>query len=256
MISPSQTGSFKRLREFFRAEIDAELGSGFARLGRVPSSSVVDKVRYYGLLSESDKVAFLDCCAYWAGAYYGFVINLPRMPLDDHPFFNKWSQGPSWNRDFDKVKSVLESRWKVRQYKIDRHRKVASTVTKEEFERASSVRSVKAPELRKRVRAALKPFGHFETDVLGNYFCRKDGIEFFVNVDFGGRSAQLRYSVARPEFKGVHPVSQFGFERAMGFGLGWWDYIVEENVEDVFSLFAEVVQYSFELPDRIRMAAK
>lgn len=47
---------------------------------------------------------------------------------------------------------------------------------------------------------------------------------------------------------------QFRFERALGFGLGDWDYIVEENVDDVFSLFVEVVQYCFDLPDRIEAA--
>jgi hypothetical protein len=96
--------------------------------------------------------------------------------------------------------------------------------------------------------------GHYETDVLGNYRCKSGGKNFSVRVDFAGRCAQLRYCVARPEFKGVHPLSQFGLERAMGFGLGNWDYIVEENVDSVFSLFAEVVQFSFDLPDRIRAA--
>jgi hypothetical protein len=46
------------------------------------------------------------------------------------------------------------------------------------------------------------------------------------------------------------------FERAMGFGFGHWNYIVEENVDAVFSLFTEVVRYSLDLPDRIRAATK
>jgi len=256
MASPKELLVFEKLQEFFRAEIQAEVRSGFARLLRVPESHVVDKLRYYGLLGETDKLAFLDCCAYWASAYYSFVIKLPRMSLTDHPFFSKWSQGPGWNRDFDNEKSVPLLRSMVQQYKIDLHNKVHSHVTKEQFERASSVRSIKAPELRKRVRVALKPFGHYETDSLGNYWCKKGKQKFSVNVDFGGRHAQLRYSVVRPEFKGVHPFSQFRFERAMGFGFGDWDYIVEENVDAVFSLFAEVVQFSFDLPDRMRAATK
>jgi hypothetical protein len=109
---------------------------------------------------------------------------------------------------------------------------------------------------RNRVRAALKPFGHYETDVLGNYWCRKGKQQFSVNVDFGGRSAQLRYSVVRPEFNSVHPLSQFRFERAMGCGLGYCNYIVEEDVDAVFSLFAEVVENSLDVPDRIRAATK
>lgn len=159
-----------------------------------------------------------------------------------------------WTRDFDDVKSIPLLRSMVQQYKIDRHNKVQSHVTKKQFERAAAVRSVKAPELRKRVRAALKAFGHFETDSLGNYWCEIDKTKFSVNIDFGGRGAQLRYCVARPDFKGVHPLLQFQFERAVGFGFGDWDYIVEENVDDVFCLFGEVVQYCFDLPDRIKAA--
>jgi hypothetical protein len=256
MTSAKQLTSLKKLQEFFHSEIQTELRSGFARLVRVPESNVVDRVRYYGLLSEADKRAFLDCCAHWASAYYGFVIKMPKLSLTDHPFFSKWSRGPSWNRDFDDVKSVPLLRAIVQQYKIDLHNKVHSHVTKEQFDYASSIRSIKAPELRKRVRIALKPFGHHETDTLGNYWCRTGRQKFCVNVDFGGRSAQLRYCVARPEFKGVHPLSQFAFERAMGFGFGHWDYITEENVDAVFSLFAEVVQYSLDLSDRIRAATK
>ena len=159
-----------------------------------------------------------------------------------------------WTLDFDDVKSVPLLRSMVQQYKIDRHNRVQSTVTREQFEHASAVRSVKAPELRKRVRAALKAFGYYESDFLGNYWCRIGKKKFAVNLDFGGRSAQLRYSVVRPEFKGVHALSQFRFERALGFGLGDWDYIVEENVDGVFSLFVEVVQYCFDLPGRIKAA--
>lgn len=181
---------------------------------------------------------------------------MPRLSLTDHPFFSKWSQGSNWCQDFADVRSVPLLRARVQQYKIDLHNKVHSRVTKEEFDHACSIRSIKAPELRKRVRQALKPFGHYETDVLNNYLCKIGKRKFSVNVDFGGRYAQLRYSVVHPQFKGVHPHSQFRFERAMGFGLGHWDYIVEENVDDVFSLFAEVVQYCFALPDRIRAATR
>lgn len=256
MASAKQLRALKKLREFFRSEIDLEVRSGFARLVRIPESHVVDRLHYYGLLSEGDKRAFLDCCAHWASAYYGFVIKMPRQSLTDHPFFSKWSRGPSWNRNFDDVRSVPLLRSMVQQYKIDQYNKVHSHVTKEQFERASSVRSVKAPELRKRVREALKPFGHYETDVFGNYWCKKGKRKFSVNVDFGSRYAQLRYCVVRPEFRSVHPLCQFAFERAVGFGFGHWDYIVEENVDAIFSLFGEVVQYSFHLPDRIRAATK
>jgi len=36
-----------KLKEFFHSEILAEAQSGFARLARIPSLHVVDKLRYY-----------------------------------------------------------------------------------------------------------------------------------------------------------------------------------------------------------------
>jgi hypothetical protein len=256
MVSAKQRARFEKLKEFFEAEVHAEVRSGFSRPSQVPESHVVRKLQYYRSLSEPDRRAFLDCCAYWASAYYSFTVNLPRMGLTDHPFFSKWSRGPEVNRDFYGEKSVPRMRSMVQQYKIDLHNKVHSHITKEQFERASSVLSVKAPELRKRVRTALRLFGHYETDALGYYWCKKGKQKFAVHVDFGGRHSQLRYCVVRLEFKSVHPLCQFAFERAMGFGFGHWNYIIEENVDAIFSLFAEVVQYSLNLPDRIRAATK
>src|SRR5882672_1867914 len=134
MASAKQLSTLKKLREFFHSEIQAEARSGFARLVRVPDSHVVEKLHYYGLLGEADKRAFLDCSTHWASAYYGFLIKMPRLSLTDHPFFSHWSQGPSWNRDFDDVRSVPLLRSMVQQYKIDLHNKVHSHVTKAQFE--------------------------------------------------------------------------------------------------------------------------
>ena len=250
--------SIKRLQNFFRTEIETEVQSGFARLARIPDSYVASRLQYYHSLGESDRLAFLDCSAYWASVNYGFLVNAPRVNPTDHPFFDKWSSGPRWNTDWENLKSVPALRAVVQQYKIDQNRKGTSGITKAQFERASSIRSVKAPELRKRVRSALRPLGYYKAEKSGDhiYWCKQKDVEFFVDVDYGGMSAQLRYSVVRPEFKDVHPLSQFRFERAMGFGFGDWDYILEENVDASFSLFAEVVQYSFELPDRIKSLMK
>lgn len=254
MASKSTAIKLTALQSFFLSEAKQEVASGFSRLKRVPSSQVIDKMRFFARLNANDQHAFLDCCAYWASVQYGFVVKMERLDPAAHAFFLKWSRGPMLTQDFDDVKSVPLLRSMVQQYKIDRHNKVQSHVTKEQFERAAAVRSVKAPELRKRVRAALKAFDYCESDFLGNYWCKIGKKKFAVNLDFGGRSAQLRYSVVRPEFKGVHSLLEFRFERALGFGLGDWDYIVEENVDDVFSLFVEVVQYCFDLPDRIQAA--
>jgi hypothetical protein len=245
----------EKLLDFFRREFETEERSGFARLSRVPDTQVIAKLQHYKSLSDINKVAFKDCAAHWAHRCYGFVVGAPQFDHTQHPFFSEWS-GTLTSRYWDTKKSVPMLRAIVQQYKIDKHRGVQSHISQEQFEYASSIRSVKAPELRKRVRAALKPLGYYKIDELGYYCCqRSSDREFRVHVDYGGRNAQLRYVVARPEFKDVHPLTQFRFERALGFGQGDWDFIVEENIENVFSLFPEVVAYSYELPDRIRVEA-
>ncbi len=102
----------------------------------------------------------------------------------------------------------------------------------------------------------MRPLGYDKVDDLGYYRCLSDGREFLVHVDYGGSSiAQLRYCVSMPDFALVHPLSQFCFERAPGFGFGNWGFIVEENVDDALATFAEAVRYCILLPDRIRAEA-
>jgi hypothetical protein len=88
----------------------------------------------------------------------------------------------------------------------------------------------------------------------GYYRCHHAGKDFSGHVDFNGRLAQLRCVVLFPEFNDRHPLTQFGFERGLGFGWSHWDFIVEENVDEVFEVFTEVVAYAAELPERIRRA--
>ena len=158
--------------------------------------------------------------------------------------------------DDPNFRSVPLFRSMIQQYKIDKHRGVPSSVSDEQFALASSIHPVKLQERRRRVRAVLKQFGLLKVDNLGYYRCRYGRKDFSVHVDFGGLHAQLRYAVSFPEFKERHPLTQFGLERALGFGWGHWDFIVEENVDEVFQLFNEVIAYSVELPGRIQKAVQ
>ena len=246
----------EKLLEFFRAEFRAEEGSGFGRLSRVPNTSVKDLLAHYKSLSESEKISYIDCCAYWAHACYGFVVGAPEIDHTLHPYFRQCSNALGTYRNekgYSQV-SVPSLRALVHQYNIDKSRGEQSGISVEDFEYASSIRSVKAPELRNRVRTALKPLGYYRSDKLG-YCCRQGCQEFRVHVGYGGARAhyQLCYSVMRAEFSNK-PV--FAFEKALGFVLGnGWNFIVEENVDDAFLLFADVVSYSFALPERMYAAA-
>jgi hypothetical protein len=242
----------EKLLAFFRAEFTSEERAQFARLKRVPDSYVRARLRHYQSLSPIEKERFVDCCAHWAHRQYGFVIQAPDFDHTKHPFFHRWNDVHTLFQ-FGSTQSVAILRTKISQYKMDKRRGVPSSVSEEEFRFAESVKSVKAPELRKRVRVALAKVGYQRKDELGDYCCNWKGQEFNVHVDFGSRVAQLRYWISLPEFHDVYH-QQFSFERALGMGFGDWNYIVEENVEDVFWLFEDLVRYAIDLPIRIRDA--
>lgn len=250
----------KKLLDFIRREFQMEEDSGFSRLKRVPDSHVAEKLRYYFSLPKADRIAFADYLAHVSYNHHAFVVGAADFDLRKHPsayLEKEWRDTQALTApDWGSAKNVPLLRAMVQTYKIDQHKGTPSSVSKKQFEYASSIRTIKAPELRKRLRATLKSLGYYKTDELGHYLCRMARREFRVDADFGGRYAQLRYVVVRPEFKRVHPLSQFRFEQVLAFGRGDWDFIVEENVDEVFSLLRELVQYCFELPDRMRLAAK
>ena len=246
----------EKLIAFFRAEIDAEERWGFPRLNGIPEHFLQDRLNHYRGLSSTEKELYKDCTATFAAACHTFVVDAPGIQPSKHPYFDRWRTYKTTLLDDPKLRSVPLLRAMIQQYKIDKYRGVPSSVTEAQFALASSIHPVKLPERRRRVRAALKQFGLIKVDNLGFYRCRHGEKDFSVHVDFGGQHAQLRYAVSFSQFKERHPLTQFGFERALGFGWGHWDFIVEENVDEVFQLFSEVIAYSIELPSRIQKAVQ
>lgn len=242
----------EKLIAFFRAEIDAEERWGFPRLNRIPEYFLQDRLNHYRGLNDTEKERYKDCSATFAAACHTFVVDAPGIDHTKHRYFDQWQAFKKTLLDDPNLRSVPLFRAMIQQYKIDKHRGVPSSVSDAQFALASSIRPVELRERRRRVKAALKKLGLVKVDKMGFYRCHHAEKDFSVHVDFGGSHAQLRYAVSFLEFKNRHPLTQFGFERAVGFGWGHWDFIVEENVDEVFDLFTEVVAYSAELPGRIR----
>jgi hypothetical protein len=245
----------EKLLAFFRSEFLAEERSDFARLRRIPDPRVEECLGWYQSLAAADRAGFVDYIAHYAHWRYGYLVGAPEIDHTAHPFRPRWEDLAA-RFPFRSHRSVSLLRAAVGQYKIDRHRGVPGCVSEELFRFAESVKSLKARELRKHVQASLNKFGYRKTDEFGGHRCVWDEREFQVNIDFGSQAAQLRYSVtpfdcpADPRGRG-----EICFEIAMGMGLGWWDYIIEENVDDVLLLFEELIKYAVELPGRMRAAA-
>src|SRR5579864_6358755 len=147
-----------KLLDFFRAEFVSEHRSDFARLKRVPDSHVEESLRYFESLSPPVQVSFIDCCAHWACANYSFILGVPQIDHTQHPFFSAWKDLNARFR-FRSLRDGRHLQAAVRQYRMDEKRGVRSCVSEEEFQFALSVKGLKAPENRKRVRAALANMG-------------------------------------------------------------------------------------------------
>lgn len=242
----------EKLLDFFRREFLREKEADFALLSRIPSSGLEQRLAHYLSLPEEEKKAFEDCSAHWSYSRYRHLVDAPEIDVRNHPYFERWS----FVR-IDAIKSVPVLRTIVQEYKIAIKNGKNPTISEELFKIASEVRPVKAPELRKKIRNELKCLGYFKTEKPDFFHCQLDGKEYIVSLDFGSRSAQLIYSVQRPEYKRgytnphVRPFLDFKFEWAHGFIQDGWDFIIEENLNDTLATLLEVVRYSYSLPDRI-----
>jgi hypothetical protein len=230
--------------EFRRARLDAEARTGFARLRRVPDTRVRQLLDYYETLGDAEKDAFADAATGWRTLE---MATPDARCLRADAAWARWENARQLAPEGDPYRyhSVPNLRLCVAQAKMDRAKGIPPTVPKDLEEYAASVRSPKASELRKHVRVAFKSLFDAEPHDRGGgdwvYEGNLDGSPVSVHIDYGSRASQLRYSVGR---RG----ERICFERLLGVGLGWWNFIVEENVDDSVQLLSELVSYLSDLP--------
>jgi hypothetical protein len=246
------------LHSFFRGEFDSEANSGFARLSRVPDTHVRHFLDYYRSLNAHDQDSLADAASLWATLSFAPDAQLEyREMLGAHPAWKSWRYEMAMGRERDPhyYYSVPLLRTCIAQAKTDRARLSASTVPKELEDYAVSIKSVKAPELRKRVRTAFEDLLGTRPSKVGggdwDYSGTLNGSQVTIGIDYGFRHAQLRYEVAVTSFDSGLSFKRIGFEVALGAGYGHWNFIVEENVDDSIRLLSEFVQYVAELPKRL-----
>ena len=246
------------LHAFLRGEFDAEARSDFARLSRVPDTHVRHFIDYYRSLNAPDQNALADASTLWGMLRLaGRTASGDRETLETHPAWEKWLHEMVMGRGRDPhyYYSVPLLRTCLAQAKIDRAKGKPSSVTRELVEYAATVRSVKAAELRKHVRSALCQLLGARPSKIGggdwDYEGTINGSRITVSIDYGGRSAQLRYDVSVQSAEPPIALGRMGFEVVLGAGLGEWDFIVEDNLGDSMKLLSEVVTYVAELPRRL-----
>jgi hypothetical protein len=72
-----------------------------------------------------------------------------------------------------------------------------------------------------------------------------------VTINYAGRSRQLEYEVELESLSPQCKLKRVRFENVLGIGVGKWDFIVKENVDDAIRLLAEFVTYASGLTSRL-----
>lgn len=74
----------------------------------------------------------------------------------------------------------------------------------------------------------------------------------FLAIDYGGKYAQLRYSLRLETVAGMLNLSR-GFEAAFGAGHGDWDFLTEENAPDSIAMLGDLIDAAAQWPARLRL---
>jgi hypothetical protein len=241
----------RRLGDFVRDSIEREAASGWARLRRVPSTYTWTIIDYLLALEPVRRAALFAECV--SGAAYFFE---PDRPPTHAPH-------PELREMYDTLPRIFD--WR---YLSARHvhgialnaragrAQAWSDIPDEVIRRAGAIRPTTAGEIRKVVKRAFAERFDARCENFGagtwKYFGRHGGRDFMVAIDYGGRIDQLRYEVEYDHAgTGLHP-RRLCYEGLLEVGLGDWDYLTADNLEDSIALLCELVRELVEIPERVR----
>jgi len=245
-------GLREKLTAFVKQELVRESDNGFPKLNQIPDTYLQAGLAYLRSLGEPDRAECLDALAV-RGARICGLIREPG-PYPAHPFEQQLDTGRNALQISPRLMGVPLLRTVVAQYKMDKAKSVPSLISEELFTYAASIRSVKAPELRKAVKAAFATLlGLRKVEKLGGgeflYLCHFEGRDIGIGIDYGGGYAQLRYGVS-PIPDDLRSALGFSLERTLGVGFGNWDLITEETLGSSMDALCDCIRYAATLPSR------
>jgi hypothetical protein len=250
--------SFESLNDFVRGEFAREAESGFAIAGRIPDMRVKHFLDYYASLGSGEQDELADACAMRGAVWISGGAGAPYLDtVNALPAWKKWMHESvaGVSRDPHFYYSALTLRDYLGQIKADTALGRPVSVPLDWVDYAKTVHAVKTPELRKRLRAAMtKLYGGGLTGVTNKnaeYDGSLSGARVRVGFDLGSRYHQLGYEVAVDTTDPPARLSRAGYETALGLGLGKWDFIVDENVEESIALLSRLILHVADMPKRM-----
>jgi len=246
------TGQQRAVFDFLRAEFDGEWQTDFARLRRIPSTQVLRFLDYFAEQPSDEQSALAADLAQNA-----LCIFFPGQAQVLHPYT---SGKAAYRRYVDTM--PLISDWKymgtrlLRGFLAEDKRSQTDSLPDEVRREAEAIVPTSASSIRKVVRARFAElFGTTPTNLGGGNW-RYEGhfqdIALRIDIDYGGRSDQLRYWVSVHSPTRQMTLRHLSLEAMMGFPIQTsWDNLEQANLDPSIALLGELVIYCAELPARL-----
>jgi hypothetical protein len=244
------------LEQLVRSILDAETASGYQSIRRVPSTYTWKILDYVSRLESGERDSLFE-----AFAANGVFLLSPERDAKLHAY----QSGHSAYRRFVEAMPKLFG-WKYADVRFlrgilgDLRSKNPSpefaNVPPEVIQRAESIRPTKATEIRREIKSVFAQ--QFKAKAQnrqgGNrlYSCEYQGRLFQVHIDYGGRSAQLRYHLSFDEISAGIRARRLSYEGLLGLGQGEWDFVTADNLSESVLLLVELVEQLVTIPEKLR----
>jgi len=124
----------------------------------------------------------------------------------------------------------------------------------EVLERARAIQPTNARDIRKAVKQSFQERYGARPENLGGGDWRYAGVHrgrsFVVSIDYGGWD-QLRYEVEYEDVPTNLRAKRLSYERLVGAGLGHWDFLTADNLQESVTLLCTLLEALVELPDKL-----
>jgi len=229
-----------------KSALASEFDAGFPHLARIPATHVVQFLDYVGDLDAKHRVLLRDELLAQAAAYAGGTSQPAPAPAIDR--LRAAMRGPG---EFVGGWRYTDVRFLAMVPKVAQFGGMANWLAmfgaRAQEPRAdlmpdrTSFVPAKAPLLRKLVKEAFKG-GGFDASAFAGGLRFLDG-DTLVDLDFGSRMGQIRWSVATGATRATHALVELRFMSYEGiWGLrGDWDMLTEENAARSIALLPGLV---------------
>jgi hypothetical protein len=240
-----------------RAELGALRASGYSRLRAAPATATWRAVDHIAQL-PADRLEHLVSVLQRLALHYF----LPAPAEEEHPSRTRDPEyaalgeamvgARSFDWKYSDVRSLRMILGALRSGKPAMAAPFLSTPP-EVLRRAEAIAPIKAPDVRKLMKAAFK--ARFAASVKNDavrgwvYSGCVGALEFELAADFGGWY-QLRYEVAYNHVATGIATRMLNYERLLCGATGGWDYLTADNAEAAIGLLADQVEWLVRIPER------